>query len=64
VIKKVILLIVFIILLFFIASAEEGVVEAAKKGDLKLVKEILLKDPSKLKATDKSQYTAGIKRVR
>jgi hypothetical protein len=56
--KNVILLAAFLILIMPHIASAEPVVEAAKKGDLQTVKTILAQDPSKLNATDESNYTA------
>jgi ankyrin repeat protein len=58
-IKKIVIFLAILIIQssFFIASGEP-VVEAAKNGDFQTVKSILAKDPSKLNATDRSNYTS------
>ncbi|MDH5386304.1 MAG: ankyrin repeat domain-containing protein [Candidatus Aminicenantes bacterium] len=56
--KKLIFIALFLIQSIFLIASGESIVEAAKKGDLQTVKTILLKDPSKLDATDKNNYTS------
>ncbi len=56
--KRVILSAVLILVHLAIIASAEPIVEAAKSGDLKIVKAVLAKDPSKLNATDESKYTA------
>jgi len=56
--KRVISFAVFIILIMPLIASAEPIVEAAKNGDLQTVKTILAQDPSKLNATDESNFTA------
>ena len=56
--RKKILVCFGIVLLFSPISAGTDIVEAAKNGNLPLVREILAKDPSAIQATDDRQYTA------
>jgi ankyrin repeat protein len=55
--QKVILLATLIIFKMAIVASAEPIVEAAKKGDLQTVRNILQQDPSKLNATDEDHYT-------
>jgi len=56
--KKVIFIALFFIQSILLIASGESIVEAAKKGDLQTVKTILSKEPSKLDATDKNNYTS------
>jgi ankyrin repeat protein len=56
-VKRVILFAMLIIQHMTIIASAEQIVEAAKNGDLETVKTILVKDLSKLNATDEDNYT-------
>jgi len=56
--KKVLLIIIFFTLGKFLMASNEPIVEAAKNGDLETIKTILVKDLSKLNATDGDNYTS------
>jgi len=56
--KKIIVSVMFFLISTSLLASVEQIVEAAKRGDLQKVKTILVKDPSKLNATDQDNYTS------
>lgn len=56
--RKAIVAVVLLFLFSAAAASEEAIIEAAKRGDLDVVKAILAREPSKLNATDAEHYTA------
>jgi len=55
--KKIFIMLVLILVHMSITASAEEIVEAAKKGDLKTVQEILAQNPSKLNSLDEEKYT-------
>ena len=56
--KRAMFLMMLIIIRLTIIASTEPIVEAAKNGDLQIVKTILAQEPSKLNATDQDNYTS------